>query len=360
MKIYLFFLCRVCKYWHKLAREEVFWKKITVDIKSQRPSFIPRKSFSFIATVPSCVTHININFANSPKQWNSSFITFTDFSEELRVRCPNLQVLFLRQVRFDVCGENLNLCTHMPASTRVLAVHNSGFNSCEMLTEIDLDIPKIEILDLSYCGKMFIRPNSFLLMPDLEILRLAGCQIVNYIYFESAVRNLAHQPAVGYLEHRPDVAYLARHATIRHLISTKNNSDYFFASVVRVLCRQLKVLDLEETLTGSTAFQEIYTNCLQLTELYVCATLIGDDDIVLSDQETVLPSLKTICFRNCNVTNISIDSFISSCPSLKDVYVGSLDPDPKRNYFDCKSNKVHVLYGFGQCHHYKKANYMRK
>lgn len=333
--IYLFSHYRVCRKWHQAAREETLWKKVTADIHHRKPSLLPRAAFRFIAIVPECVTHLEMNFENIlhdhlKSKWNRSFIPFTDFSTELRLKFHNLQVLFLHKVRFDACGENLDLCTHMPSSTRILAVHNSEFAICKMLWELDRDAPKIEILDLSYCGNVFIRPDSFLLVPHLKQLRLAGCKINNYVYFESPVKDLIRSP-------------------------TMNNIDYYFACVVRVLCRQLKVLDLGFTLISSATFREICTNCIYLTDLYLCSTLIKNDDIMLGDGETVLPSLKTICLVSCNVTSTGINSFITSCPSLKDVYVGGYN-----NYADCNSNKVHVLCSLLSCRHYKNVDYMRK
>lgn len=247
---------------------------------------------------------------------------------KLQQRCPNLRTLILNRVAFNVSGEIINLFIQLPETVEVFVLHDCDICGIEQDYVNSDQISMIRVLNLSTCNQVFIRPFSFSSMPFLKHLRLAGCFMA---------------PSYISLEHFP----------------VPFRQDYFFESIVKVLCQQLTILDLELAGIGSATFRTIFSSCSQLEELYACFSCVKDSDLTfIADGKIVVASLKKICLRNCLVSSVGINALIQAIPSLTDVYVGSKESYRANHYSDCLSEKVHVINDIKHCKHHKKVNYL--
>lgn len=82
---------------------------------------------------------------------------------------------------------------------------------------------------------------------------------------------------------------------------------------------QLRVLNFGNSWVTSQVFLSLQNHALNLEELYLCASLVCDDDLIFSS--SMFPHLKIICL--CSHFCI-IDSFFSvlqSCHSLQKIYI---------------------------------------
>lgn len=135
-------------------------------------------------------------------------------------------------------------------------------------------------------------------------------------------------------------------------------SDYTF-EIHPSIVSSLEVLDLEGTITGYFAFKAVRNYGSHLVELYMCFTLVQDDDLVFENRVDALPRLEKVCLRACNVTYNGIISLLKSCKSLQHVCVGQPGAEAQNHYSKCNSEKVHITDSFLYCDHYAEINYMR-
>lgn len=191
----------------------------------------------------------------------------------------------------------------------------------------NISASEIEVLDLSHSrGIRFIHPTfnnfSFVYMPNLKKLHLAGCAL------------------------------------------SEPNCSFFVHDVIK----NLHLFNLEQNDIGFNTFLTILKYGIHLTELYVCWTLVKDDDLIFDEMQkglinkyNLLPALKSlekICLRGCNVTSNGIGSFIQFCPALRRVSVGNEELNSATDYSACNTEIVKVLNGFRYCNHNETADNM--
>lgn len=227
---------------------------------------------NFVKALPSCVTHIRLDFKNRDS-WTEK-LSFEELSASLKERCSDLKVLIIYGA---ILSENLlsviNLCTSFLKNVSSLALFYSQFLDCPSRGAC-VGTSKIKVLNLfgSYLGR-FNKP-SFSNMPILTELHLARTDVDNS-WFE-------------------------------------NNPSFL---------NQLRILDLGDTCIGSRTFKILQNHAFNLRELYLC----GTDDLEDRDLKfnyLFFPHLKTICLKFCDeVSCRGIVSLIYSCRSLQNVYV---------------------------------------
>lgn len=303
---------RVCKIFNALARCSLFWTRVDVQFLRRHGS-LSEVAMKFAELLPSSVTHLKLNFEHSD-DWS---LNLADFLVKLQKRCPNLQVLIFERAKLVATNENssvLRLCEQFLANIRVLVIRNSRLK------------------------KRLKFDNKSKLSSKIEVLDASGCTLSSYDHLLSH-RRLFRRLKKLYLADM--VCYkIEENMTDPHLIST------------------LELLNLERTRAASEIFQAISKYGRHLTELYLCYTLVKDDDITFNNKKNALSRLKKICLRGCKVTNTGIQSLIESCPSLQYVYVGNTVTRLFDDYSKCDSEKVQVTYGAKLCDHYAKVDYM--
>lgn len=264
----------------------------------------------FVQMLPSCVTHLRLNFTYS-EAWA---LNLRDLSMILQERCPSLEVLIFHRARFMTINASravLYICEQLMTNIRVLVFHHAALNDVTMLDISDAVLSKIEVLDISRSTQMLLNDSFVSRVPHLKKMRLAGSGI----------------------------------------------SDYTFETHPSIVSN-LEVLDLEGTITGYFAFKAVLNYGSHLVELYMCFTLLQDDDLVFENPADALPCLEKVCLRASNVTYKGVISLLKSCKSLQHVCVGEPVADPENDYSKCNSEKVEIIHGFLYCDHYAKINYM--
>lgn len=267
-------------------------------------------AMKFVQMLPSCVTHLRLDFTYS-EDWA---LNLRDLSVILQERCPRLEVLIFHRARFitiNISRATLYVCEQLMANIRVLVFHHTALNDVTMLDISDAILSKIQVLDISRSAQMLLNDSFVSRVPNLKKMLLAGSGI----------------------------------------------SDYTFETHPSIVSR-LEVLDLEGTITGYFAFKSVRNYGFHLVELYMCFTLVQDDDLVFEKPADALPRLKKVCLRASNVTYKGIISLLKSCKSLQHVCVGQPVTDPENDYSKCNSEKVEIIDGFLYCDHYAKINYM--
>lgn len=304
-----YFYCRVSKIWYRITRYPVFWRRIFAKV------FQPDSALKLINILQSHVTYINLNFEDVPKD---SYVNVKEFSMGLREKCPHLESLIINKIKFcvNIAAKKLEFWIQMHENLKVLSLRDTGFklkflaiDENELLNDGNI-FSKLEVLDFTGSSIHLWNPATFLRLTSLKVLRL--CRVFLH--------------------------------------------PCFFEPVLPCIMQQLQILDLESTMACSGTFATICRYGLNLTELYMCETVIQDESLVSVD--TCLPRLKKICLRGNDVTSVGIMSFIRWCPSLDHVYVGREEIDPRNNYSDCNSEKVHVINGYRFCNHFKEVEYI--
>lgn len=303
------FYCRISKIWYRITRYPVFWRRIFAKV------FQPDSALKLINILQSHVTYINLSFEDVPKD---SYVNVKEFSMLLREKCPHLESLIINKIKFcvNIAAQKLEFWMQLHENLKVLSLRNTDFTLIfpefeenELLNDENI-FSKIEVLDFTGSNIHIWSPTTFLHLTSLKVLRL--CRV------------LLH--------------------------------PCFFDPVLPYIMQQLQILDLESTIAGSDTFDTIRRYGVHLTELYMCETLIEDEALVFVD--TCLPRLKKICLRGNDVTSVGIMSLIKWCPSLDHVYVGREEVDPRNDYSDCNSEKVHVINGYRFCNHFKEVEYI--
>lgn len=264
----------------------------------------------FVQMLPPCVTHLRLDFTYS-EDWA---LNLRDLSMILQERCPSLEVLIFHRARFmtiTISRPILYISEQLMANIRVLVLHHTALKDVTMLDGSDAVLSKIEVLDISRSTHMLLNDSFASRVPLLKKMRLAGSGISDYTF-----------------ETHPSIVF------------------------------GLEVLDLEGTITGYFAFQAVRNYGSHLVELYMCFTLVQDDDLVFENSAEALPRLEKVCLRASHVTYKGVLSLLKSCKSLQNVCVGNVVADPENDYSRCNSEKVQIIEGFVYCDHYAKINYM--
>ena len=263
-------------------------------------------AIKFIQMLPSCVTHLKLSFEYS-EDWT---LDFRDFSVTLQDRCPNLQVLIFHRARLtDVANpRKIQLSKLLISNIQVLAFHHCVSKNYSMICSDDTAASTIEVFDISR-SKLSFDYSFISKMPHVKKMYLAGSGICDLIF-------------------KTDPSIVSR----------------------------LEVLDLEGTLTGSSAFKAVRDYGFHLVELYMCFTLLNDDDLIFDDD--ILPRLEKLCVRVSDVTHKGVASLLKACKSLQHVYVGDLTANPENDYSMCDPEKVRIINGFEYCDHYAKVDFM--
>lgn len=82
---------------------------------------------------------------------------------------------------------------------------------------------------------------------------------------------------------------------------------------------QLRVLNLRRTHFIPRILQSLQNHGLNLEELYLCSTLVKEDNLMFTN--SMFPCLKIIClYCRCSISKATV-SIIESCQSLQKVYV---------------------------------------
>ena len=228
----------------------------------------------FLENLPSCVTHLKLDFLFFHHlEWKDQ-LDFQKFCVKLGNKCPSLKTLILYGACFSVNLQSvIDLCRQYFQNLEVLSLHYSDFTDYSVLVQCD-NFSKIKILDFFCTHKIGSSPElTFSKMPSLKKISLA---------LTKANNNWFHN----------DISFLAN----------------------------LEVLNLQWSDIEPRTFQILQSHALKLTELYLCGANLKDSDFRFST--SVFPQLKTLCLSGCHkVTSEGVVSLLRSCPTLQNVYV---------------------------------------
>lgn len=292
-----------------LTRSPVLWRKVDVEFQRRRGSQNAVIN-SFVNRLPSCVTCIRFDFRDH-RHWREP-VNFTQLCIRLQEKCPRLKVLILHESKLsDSLPLIIDLCIQFLPNVKTLVLHFSEIPGYPTRSKCDAD-SKIEVLDVYGCYLGHMNRPPFSRMSCLKELHL-GLTCVHDFSFKE------------------DISFL----------------------------NQLEVLNLSDTWTGSTTFQAIQSNALNLKELYMCGIAVEDEDLRLSN--SAFPQLKIACLASCHrVTCWGVYLFVQSCESLQNVYVDEdLAETYAENPFIISRYKTGIVKAI-DCDHNHNVDYLHR
>ena len=128
----------------------------------------------FLENLPSCVTHLKIDFLFFHHlEWKDQ-LKFQEFCVKLENKCPSLKTLILHGACFSFNLQSVvDLCRQYFQNLEVLSLHYSDFTDYSVKEHCD-DFSKIKILDFFCTHRIGSSPElTFSKMPSLKKISLA-------------------------------------------------------------------------------------------------------------------------------------------------------------------------------------------
>lgn len=294
-----------------MTKSPDLWKKVDVELYDPGGSQT-KAARKLVLKLSSCTTHIKLDFRH-----RSDWTELLDFKELcLRLKkCRRLQMLYLRASKLaDNLQSVIDFCTQFLQNLKILVFHYSVFphsvvakkrrKKCE-------EISKIETLDLNSCELGLYNKPPFSRMHHLRKLCLGLVLGVRDSWFDDV--SFHHNP--------------------------------------------IEILDLA-TGISSKSFRAIQSHMLHLKELYICKSLVRDNDFCFISLK--FPYLEKICLNgSLFVTWEGIFCLIESCEYLQHIYVHEelVQACAARPFFIKNKCKLELVKVANCCNH-RKVDYL--
>ena len=278
-------------------------------------------AMDFVRALPPCVTHLRLSFEDT----EDPYINITKLLKKLQERCPDIRVLIFHRARLkakDCSYSIVHLCESLLTNMRVLVMHYCKLKKHLMIYNKDTVTSKIEVLDVTGSASLIKVPYD-----DYNL------------YFRPLFRDVPRLKKV-------------------HFSEMYENDEIFSEDPSKI--SHLELLNLERNFVGPKTFRAIQKYGSNLIELYICYTVLNDNDLIFEDAVDILPQLKKICLRATPVTFRGIHSLMESCPSVQHIHVGSYQIENSQavGYHLCNSERIHVVQKNDFCYHFSEIDYI--